>query len=227
MGEVCTRNCRFCGVTSGTPEALDAGEPARLLEAVRSMGLDYVVITSVTRDDLPDGGAGHIAEIVSLLKRSISGIRVEVLVPDFSGDEESVMKVLSAAPDVFNHNIESVRSVFTKIRPQADYDRSLDLLRFASKKTSIPIKTGFMVGLGETAEEVEELIEDIYRAGVSVLTIGQYLRPSTEQTPVCEYITPETFEYYEAFARKTGIHSIFSGPFVRSSYRAAEVFSAV
>ena len=226
MGDICTRNCLFCSVNGGVPLALDKKEPQRILDAVLAMNLSYVVITSVTRDDLADGGSLHIAEIVELLTRSINEIKVEVLVPDFGGNENLIMNIIKSKPFVFNHNIETVRSVFDRIRPEADFDRSLEVLRFVKSNSDIPVKTGFMVGLGETVSEVESLIDEVQETGVSILTIGQYLQPSRNQVPVVEFINPEQFSYYSNYAKKRGIQNVFSGPFVRSSYKAAEAVSA-
>ena len=225
MGDICCRNCRFCSVSHGTPQPLDPQEPARLLDAVTNMKLSYVVITMVTRDDLGDGGAQHMARTISLLKRERSGVRVEVLVSDFKGDTAPVLAVLCARPDVFGHNIEAVPSVFEKIRPQADYAASLRVLRYAAQNSGgALIKSGFMVGLGEMEEEVVALLQDLYRSNVSMITIGQYLQPTKNQTPVSAIITPQQFERYGSLAREMGFESVFAGPFVRSSYRAAEVF---
>lgn len=227
MGDICTRNCLFCSVKGSTPAPLDREEPKNILEAVKEMNLSYVVLTSVTRDDLSDGGASHIAEIVKTLKTGIEKLTVEVLVPDFKGDKKSINIVLESKPDVYNHNIETVRSVFTRIRPQGDYDQSLDVLKFVKDNSTIPVKSGFMVGLGETEEEVATLLEDLNANGVSIVTIGQYLRPSKEQVEVVEYVTPKQFEKYSELAKKIGIKNVFAGPFVRSSYKAAEVSFAV
>lgn len=223
MGSVCTRNCGFCAVGHGAPGALDAQEPQRLAEASMNLKLDFVVVTSVTRDDLEDGGAGHFAATIAALHQA--GLpEVEVLTPDFQGDREALLTVLQAQPTVFNHNIETVRRLCPTVRPQAQYDRSLQVLRDARELAPGVIrKSGFMVGLGETDEEISELLGDLYEAGCQVLTIGQYLQPSRHHLPIQRYVEPERFDDYARQAREIGIRHVLAGPFVRSSYRAAEV----
>lgn len=223
MGAACTRNCRFCAVHHGSPEPLDPSEPERLAAAAGELGLQYVVVTSVTRDDLPDGGAGHFAATIRALRAAgISG--VEVLTPDFRGSREALATVLEARPTVFNHNVETVRDLCPTVRPQAGYERSLQVLRQARQLApEVLRKSGFMVGLGETDEQVTELLQDLQQAGCQILTIGQYLRPSRHQLPVQRYVEPEQFERYAAQGRELGIPHVLAGPFVRSSYRAAEV----
>ena len=226
MGDICSRNCLFCNVKPGTPKPLDPEEPERLSDAVRKMGLSYVVITTVTRDDLDDGGAEHIAKTISMLKRNIHGIRVEILAPDFKGSTKPIQSVLSSQPDVFGHNIETVYSIFSKIRSAADYDTSLQVLNYAAQNSGgCLIKSGFMVGLGETEKEVTSLMENLRRSHVTILTIGQYLQPTKKQVEVKEIITPERFDLYKKIAEELGFAQVFSGPFVRSSYRAYEVFN--
>ena len=226
MGNLCSRNCLFCNVKHGIPQPLDTDEPERLSDVVEKMGLSYVVITTVTRDDLDDGGAEHIAKTISMLKRNIYGIRVEILAPDFKGSHKPVQSVLSSRPDVFGHNIETVYSIFSKIRPGADYDTSLQVLNNAAQHSGgCLIKSGFMVGLGETEKEVISLMKDLRRSHVTILTIGQYLQPTKKQVAVKEIITPARFERYQSIAEKLGFTHVFSGPFVRSSYRAHEVFN--
>lgn len=226
MGDICSRNCLFCNIKSGTPQPLDPDEPGRLLGAVKKMGLSYVVITTVTRDDLDDGGAEYIAKIISILKRNINRIKVEILVPDFMGNMKSIQTVLSSRPDVFSHNIETVHSTFLKIRPEADYDTTLRVLNYAAQNSEgILIKSGFMVGLGESEKQVVSLMEDLRRSHVTILTIGQYLQPTQNQVAVKEIITPERFDRYQTIAKELGFTQVFSGPFVRSSYRAHEVFN--
>ena len=223
MGAVCTRDCGFCAVEHGRPAALDPEEPRRLAEAARSLGLQYVVVTSVTRDDLPDGGAGHFAATIRALREDgLAG--VEVLTPDFRGDRDALRTVLAELPTVFNHNLETVRRLCPLVRPQADYERSLQVLR-NSREDAPPVlrKSGFMVGLGETETEIDELLHDLHDAGCQILTIGQYLRPSRSHLPVRRYVEPALFEQYAARARQIGIGEVLAGPFVRSSYRAAEV----
>jgi lipoyl synthase len=226
MGSSCTRACGFCAVRHAGVEPLDPTEPERLAQAARNLGLEYVVVTSVTRDDLPDGGAGHFAATIRALHEA--GIsRVEVLTPDFQGDTVALQTVLDAAPTVFNHNVETVRELCPLVRPQAGYDRSLQVLRNAREiAPGVTRKSGFMVGLGETDEQVVGLLQDLHAAGCQILTIGQYLRPSREQLPVRRYVEPAQFEQYAAWGREIGIEHVLSGPFVRSSYRAAEVAPA-
>ena len=223
MGAVCTRNCRFCAVAHGQPEPLEADEPRRLAEASMNLGLDYVVVTSVTRDDLEDGGAGHFAATIAALHAA--GLsEVEVLTPDFQGDRAALLTVLGALPTVFNHNVETVRRLCPTVRPQARYERSLQVLADARELApDILRKSGFMVGLGETDEEIAGLLGDLHEAGCQILTIGQYLQPSRHHLPIQRYVEPERFDEYARQAREIGIHHVLAGPFVRSSYRAAEV----
>lgn len=225
MGSRCTRNCGFCAIGQGCPEPLDSGEPQRLAEAAAELGLEYVVVTSVTRDDLPDGGAAHFAATIEALRRRLPEAQVEVLTPDFQGRQDCLDTVLAAGPDVFNHNVETVRRLQGSVRPQAGYDRSLGVLRVAADR--VLTKSGLMVGLGETDAEVREAIDDIARAGVSILTIGQYLRPTRGHIAVARYVPPEQFSEYERWGEAAGIAHVFSGPFVRSSYRAAEAAAAL
>jgi lipoic acid synthetase len=202
----------------------DPEEGIRLAEAVKRMGLSYAVITSVTRDDLEDGGASHFARVVRSLKERVSGIRVEVLVPDFQGNTEALQSVLESGPTVFNHNIETVPSLYAKARPEADYSRSLEVLRFAASQPGLPAKSGLMLGLGETEEEVVSTLDDLRRAGVVLLTLGQYLQPGPACLEVKEYIPPERFSRYARMARSMGFAAVASGPFVRSSHRAGELY---
>jgi len=225
MGSRCTRNCRFCSVTPGPPEPLDPQEPARVAEAAARMGLRYAVVTSVTRDDLPDGGAAHFAATIRELRRLIPGTRVEVLIPDFQGDESALLTVLAARPDVLNHNIESVPRLYPQVRPQADYLRSLALLKRAREFDSgIATKSGLMLGLGEEAQEVRRTLQDLRAADCRILTLGQYLQPSPEHLPVIRYVTPAEFEDWRTSALQMGFAEVASGPFVRSSYHARENF---
>jgi len=226
LGTRCTRDCRFCAVEPSRPDPPDAGEPARVAEAARRMGLAHVVLTMVTRDDLPDGGAAHIVATIDALRASVPHAGVEVLVSDFGGDEDSVDLVLAARPDVFNHNVETVPRLYREVRPQADYRRSLRVLARAHEtRAGSPTKSGLMVGLGETAEEVAEVLADLRSAGVDIVTIGQYLRPGPGHLPVSEFVEPERFDQYAAVARRIGFAGVASAPFVRSSYHAAEVAS--
>ncbi|MFQ5354626.1 MAG: lipoyl synthase [Thermodesulfobacteriota bacterium] len=224
LGSLCTRSCGYCAVDkSHPPFAPDPDEPGNIAEAAASLGLKHVVITSVTRDDLSDGGARQFALTIRAIKDKISDISVEVLVPDFKGERASLEMVFEASPDIFNHNLETVPSLYRKVRPQADYERSLSVLRLA-KERGLLTKTGIMVGLGETPEEVKALLRDVMAAGADAVTIGQYLRPTRENLAVREYIAPEVFASYEAYGTEIGIRRVYSGTFVRSSYNAEKLF---
>ena len=226
LGANCTRNCRFCNIDGGQPAPLDPGEPLRVADAAAKMNLRYVVVTSVTRDDLEDGGAGNFTATIEALREKISGVQVEVLIPDFQGNQLSLEKVLAARPDVLNHNMETVRRLYPDVRPQADYERSLELLaRVKTFDRSIPAKSGIMLGLGETEEEVRQVIADVYLTGCRMLTIGQYLQPTPQHLPVVDFIPPEEFERWRRFALNVGFEKVAAGPFVRSSYHAGEMFS--
>jgi lipoic acid synthetase len=225
MGNVCTRNCRFCAVDSGTPGPLDADEPLRLAEEVKRLGLRFVVVTSVTRDDLPDGGAGHFARVIEVMRRECPGVGIEVLIPDFLGSRSDLKTVADAAPEVLNHNVETVPRLYPSVRPQADYRRSLELIREAKAlNPSLTTKSGLMVGLGETREEVLEVMVDLRAATCDVITIGQYLSPSAAHHPVVEYVNPEIFEKYRRDALRLGFRDAASSPFVRSSYMAEKYY---
>ncbi len=222
MGDICTRRCPFCDVAHGRPNPLDPGEPAQLAEAVRAMGLRYVVVTSVDRDDLRDGGAGHFAACVAALRQASPAIRIELLVPDFRGREETALAQFDGhLPDVFNHNLETVPRLYRKARPGADYHGSLALLRrFKERFPGVPTKSGLMLGLGETPEEVEAVLADLRAAGCDMLTLGQYLQPSRDHLPVERFVTPEEFDALGARAEAMGFDNVASGPMVRSSYHA-------
>ena len=223
LGDRCTRRCGYCSVSTARPLPPDPDEPARVVAAAIRMGLRYVVLTSVDRDDLEDGGAGHFAATVRELRRSLPGAGVEVLTPDFAGD--ALAQVLASAPDVFNHNIETVPRLFPRLRPQGSFERSLDVLAAAKGDGSpVAVKSGLMVGLGETDDEVETVLLDLRRVGVDIVTIGQYLRPTREHAPVARYVPPDVFAAYEACAREMGFPTVYSGVFVRSSFHAEEVF---
>ena len=197
-----------------------------MAEAAAKMNLRYVVVTSVTRDDLEDGGSGHFAATIDALREKIPGVQVEVLIPDLQGDQSSLETVLAARPDVLNHNMETVRRLYSTVRPQADYDRSLELLARVNKiDPFIPAKSGIMLGLGETEEEVRQVIADVYRTGCRMLTIGQYLQPTPQHLPVADFIPPEEFERWRKLALKVGFEKVASGPFVRSSYHAGSMFA--
>ncbi len=226
LGEVCTRACAFCAVPKGKPVPPDADEPARLAEAAAALGLRYVVVTSVTRDDLPDGGAGHFAAVIRALRARIPGVRVETLIPDFAGLEAPLRKVLETGPDVLNHNLETVESLYPAIgRPSPRYRRSLDLLRRA-KDLGALTKSGLMIGLGETTAEIETAFADLRQAGCDLLTVGQYLRPSTGHAPVARYYEPGEFGRLADAARSLGFAGVEAGPLVRSSFHASKLHAA-
>jgi lipoic acid synthetase len=228
MGDICTRSCAFCAVTPGIPAALDAAEPERVAEAVSELGLRYVVITSVTRDDLADGGASHFAATIRALKKTLPAVKVEVLTPDFQGNWNAIGTVLEAGPDVFNHNIETVKRLYHVVRPQADYQRSLGVLKTAATRMpDIKIKSGLMIGLGETIDEVREVFRDMRSSGCDFLTVGQYLRPAKKNLPVVEYIHPDVFEALKLYALGLGFEFVASGPLVRSSMNAEEMYNGV
>jgi lipoic acid synthetase len=225
LGNLCTRGCGFCSVPKGNPRIhdmrLDPAEPANVARMAVAMRLRYVVITSVNRDDLADGGSEHFAQTVREVKRALPAARVEVLTPDFDGNMDAVARVLEAGPDVFNHNLETVPRLYRRVRPQANYRQSLDVLRFARNyRGDLATKSGFMVGLGETAEEVKQLLRDLREQDVDVATIGQYLQPTRRNLPVVEYVEPPQFDRYRELGLSLGFKTVFSGPLVRSSYMA-------
>jgi lipoic acid synthetase len=225
LGRICTRNCGFCAVEHGVPAPPDEAEPGNVAQAVKKMGLQYVVITSVTRDDLADGGASHFAKTIRAIRSLDQRIKVEVLVPDFKGDLSSLRAVLEESPDVLNHNIETISSLYPGVRPQADYERSLYLLKGSKENFPFTLtKSGFMLGLGENQEEVLELMEDLIGVGCNFLTIGQYLQPRADRLPVVRYVSPEEFEKYQKIGIEKGFKSVASGPFVRSSFHASQMF---
>jgi lipoic acid synthetase len=220
LGRTCTRHCRFCAVEHGVPQPVDPEEPQHIVEAARQLGLRHVVITSVTRDDLPDGGAAHFAACVRAVHQHVSAT-VEILIPDFQGDEAALRAVLAAEPKVLGHNLETVPRLYPHIRPRANYQRSLHLLERAKRLCpTVYTKSGLMVGVGEQRQEVVDVMQDLWSVGCDFLTIGQYLRPSPEHYPVAEYVEPRTFEAYAQVARDLGFRGVLSGPFVRSSYHA-------
>jgi len=226
MGDRCTRNCRFCAVEQGSLNPPDPEEPKRIAQAVQTLNLDYVVVTSVTRDDLPDGGAGHFAATIESIRKTNPDARVEVLIPDFQGSEPALDLVLEAAPDVLNHNLETVKRLYPRVRPLAIYERSLALMKYAYANSAIPIKSGLMLGLGESDDEVHEALQDLLDNGCSLLTLGQYLQPSKSHLPVIDYIQPQMFESLRHSALAMGFKEVASGPFVRSSYHAKELIGA-
>jgi len=220
-GSRCTRRCAFCDVTTGRPDALDPEEPARVAEAVAALRLRFAVITCVARDDLPDGGAGQMAATVRAIRARCPGVGVEVLVADYGGDEAALEAVLAAGPDVLNHNLETVERLQRKVRPAASYERSLFVLRRAGELApGLPIKSGLILGMGERDDEIEPALRDLRAAGVSLLTLGQYLRPSPDHLPLDRWVTPAEFASWAARARALGFADVASGPLVRSSYHA-------
>ncbi|MCK5125659.1 MAG: lipoyl synthase [candidate division Zixibacteria bacterium] len=224
MGSKCTRNCKFCDIDTGRPAPLDIDEPQKIAELSAHLGLDHVVVTSVCRDDLPDEGAEHFAQTIKAIKELLPTATVEVLVPDFHGRQNLLETVLQAEPTVFNHNVETVPRLYSTVRSAAKYQRSLDVLSFARENyPNIMTKSGIMLGLGETEEELHSLFEDIAQIGVEVLTIGQYLAPSKQHHPVIKYYSPEEFDRIGDEARALGIKTVVAGPLVRSSYKAADV----
>lgn len=227
LGEVCTRNCTFCDVASGTVFPPDPEEPEHVAEAVRKLGLKHAVITSVTRDDLPDGGASFFVDVIRAVRRRSPETTIEVLIPDFLGNADALRQVVDAGPEIINHNVETVPSLYPEVRPQADYRRSLQLLeRVKEEKPSMITKSGIMLGLGEKEAEVLDVMKDLRAAGCDFITIGQYLAPSREHHPVVEYVYPETFRRLEEAAYRLGFEAAASAPFVRSSYHAGEMLKA-
>jgi lipoic acid synthetase len=225
LGNICTRNCTFCAVKHGKPRAPDPQEPDHIVQAVDRLGLRYVVITSVTRDDLPDGGSSQFAQTIRAIHEYDPSIAAEVLIPDFQGSTSSLQTVVDASPAVLNHNVETVPRLYSEVRPQAEYGRSLDLLRQAKLLDgSLLTKSGLMLGLGESRGEVIEVMADLRQAGGDLLTIGQYLQPSLEHHRLVRYVRPEEFEEYQIVGRKLGFVSVMSGPLVRSSFHAAEMY---
>jgi len=228
LGDVCTRNCTFCAVKRGVPSPVDESEPRHLLEAVEKLDLSYVVITSVTRDDLADSGASQFVRVINLLHQSRNGIAVEVLIPDFLGSTEALKAVVEAGPEVINHNVETVPRLYPEVRSRADYNRSVVLLSVVKRLSpEIVTKSGLMLGLGETREEVIEVMSDLREAGCDLLTIGQYLQPSPEHHPVVRFVYPEEFSEYEQVGKDMGFADVASAPLVRSSFKAAELYSKV
>lgn len=224
LGNICTRKCAFCGVTNGAPLPPDEGEPERVARAAERLGLEYVVVTSVTRDDLPDRGAAAFAATITAIHRITPHAMVEILTPDFDGRRELLRVVLAARPLVFNHNLETVPRLYPAVRPQAFYQASLGLLRAAKEEGAAFTKSGLMLGLGEKKEEVLDVLSDLRNVGCDALTLGQYLRPGEKNLPVVRYVTPEEFEDYKEVAERLGFKACAGGPFVRSSYYAADLF---
>lgn len=220
MGNVCTRNCKYCNISTAKPEPLDKNEPKHIAEAVQELGLKYVVITSVTRDDLPDGGANHFAECIKEIRNLSPDIKIEILTPDFQRKDGALDIIIEAHPDVFNHNIETTRSVFKTARPLGNYDLSLNVLKYIKQNSDIKTKSGLMVGLGETIEDIEQTLIDLKNVECDILTIGQYIQPSKQHLEVVKYYTLEEFEELKRLAQKNGLNKYQIGPLVRSSYNA-------
>ncbi len=223
MGNNCTRNCRYCNISCAKPEPLNFDEPIQVAQAVKDLGLRYSVITSVTRDDLPDGGAEHFANCIYEIRKISPTTKIEILTPDFKGDANALNTIINAHPNVFNHNIETVRELFKTARPQGDYQRSLNVLNYIKVNSDIPTKSGLMVGLGESFEQIEETLNDLKNVGCDMLTIGQYIQPSKEHLDVVKYYTLEEFEGLQKLAQKIGFKHYQINPLVRSSYMAAEM----
>lgn len=223
MGGNCTRNCRYCNISCAKPEPLDLEEPKHIAEAVKALGLKYAVITSVTRDDLPDGGAEHFANCIYEIRKICPDTKIEILTPDFKGDRNSLDLIIKAHPDVFNHNIEAVRDIFKTVRPQGDYNCSLEVLKYVKENSDILTKSGLIIGLGETFEQIEQTLVDLKDVGCDIVTIGQYIQPSKQHLEVAKYYTPEEYDGLKALAQKAGIKNYQIGPLVRSSYRASEL----
>jgi lipoic acid synthetase len=220
LGPLCTRNCRFCDIATGRPAPVDPDEPARLAEMAEKLGLKHVVVTSVNRDDLPDGGAAQFAETIRQIRKKLPAASVEILTPDFRNAPEAVDIIIKARPEVFNHNVETVPRLYRSVRPGAVYKRSLKLLQDIQQRSNIITKSGLMLGLGETSEELRRVFADLATIEVSILTMGQYLQPSKDHYPVIRYVSPDEFTLLGAEAMKAGIKKVVSGPLVRSSYKA-------
>lgn len=223
MGNDCTRNCKYCNISCARPEPLDLEEPKHVAEAVQALGLKYAVITSVTRDDLPDGGAEHFANCIYEIRKLCPDTKIEILTPDFKGNKDCLDTIIKAHPDVFNHNIEAVQDIFKSVRPQGDYECSLEVLKYVKDNSDILTKSGLIIGLGETFEQIEQTLIDLKNVGCDIVTIGQYIQPSKHHLEVAKYYTPEEYDKLRELANKVGIKNYQIGPLVRSSYRAAEL----
>ena len=223
MGNVCTRNCKYCNISCQKPEPLDPNEPNHVAKAVKDLGLKYAVITSVTRDDLPDGGAEHFAKCIYAIREVMPSTQIEILTPDFKNKKEALDIVIAAKPDVFNHNIETTRAIFKTARPQGNYDNSLNVLKYVKENSDITTKSGMMVGLGEDFSQIKETFEDLHNVKCDILTVGQYIQPSKEHLPVAKYYTLEEYEELKALAKSIGFDKFQIGPLVRSSYNAANL----
>lgn len=223
MGGNCTRNCRYCNISCARPEPLDIDEPKHVAQAVKDLGLKYAVITSVTRDDLPDGGAEHFANCIKEIRNICDDVKIEILTPDFKGNIKALNTIIKSQPNVFNHNIETVREVFKTARPQGDYDCSLNVLKYIKENSDITTKSGLMIGLGETFEQIEATMKDLKNVGCDVLTIGQYIQPSKKHLDVSKYYSLEEYEKLKSMAKEIGFEHFQIGPLVRSSYNASEI----
>lgn len=223
MGNDCTRNCKYCNISCARPEPLDLEEPKHVAEAVQALGLKYAVITSVTRDDLPDGGAEHFANCIYEIRKLCPDTKIEILTPDFKGNKNCLDIIIKAHPDVFNHNIEAVQDIFKSVRPQGDYECSLEVLKYVKDNSDILTKSGLIIGLGETFEQIEQTLIDLKNVRCDIVTIGQYIQPSKHHLEVAKYYTPEEYDKLRELANKVGIKNYQIGPLVRSSYRAAEL----
>lgn len=224
MGKVCTRNCRYCNIGCEKPEPLNPKEPKKLANAVKELGLKYSVITSVTRDDLKDGGANHFAQTIYEIRNISPNTKIEILTPDFKGDTKALDTIIEAHPDVFNHNIETIERLFKTARPQGNYRRSLEVLKYIKDNSNIPTKSGFMVGLGETKDEIKQTFDDLIEVGCDILTVGQYIQPSKQHLEIDKYYTEEEFEELNKLAKQAGFKKYQIAPLVRSSYNAFKLF---
>ncbi len=227
LGNICTRNCHFCSVKTGTPDTVDLDEPQRIAKAIKELGLEYIVVTSVTRDDLPDGGASHFAAVIKTIRLYSPDVKIEILTPDFNNSIDALNILIGAGPDCFAHNIETVPRLYSRIRPDANYNNSIFILNYVKNNSDILTKSGIIIGFGEKDEEILAVMKDLRRAGCDILTIGQYLRPSADCVDVEEFVEPERFEYYKSAAGNLGFSSVVSAPFARSSYRAKEAHEEV
>lgn len=225
MGKVCTRNCKYCNISCQKPSPLNPEEPICVARAVKDLGLKYAVITSVTRDDLPDGGAEHFARCIEEIRKTSPDTKIEILTPDFKNNINALNTIIQANPDVFNHNIETVKAVFKNARPQGNYDMSLSVLKYIKDNSDIKTKSGLMIGLGETVEQIKETFEDLHKVNCDILTVGQYIQPSKEHLPVSKYYKPDEYEELKELAKCVGFKHFQIGPLVRSSYNAANLLN--
>lgn len=225
MGNICTRNCRYCNITCAKPEQLDLDEPKHIAQAIQALNLKYAVITSVTRDDLEDGGAQHFANCIKKIRKLTPETKIEILTPDFKNNKKSLDTIIEAHPDVFNHNIETVKEIFKTARPQGNYDNSIDVLKYIKNNSNIQTKSGLMIGLGENYNQIQQTLTDLHNVGCDILTIGQYIQPSKQHLPVSKYYQLEEYEQLKKLAKDTGFKHYQIGPLVRSSYNASKLYS--